>query len=193
MLIKLCSSRTELGLWMGGSSPRQDAKKTHSLPKALTDLRMTCNLLSACLFTVSWNGYFFNHFIQFVCVCVCVCMLCMLRDYTNSSQSHSQKSLPLFIFWCSFSYSAVHFSSLYKYNYRAYLLAQLVNNLPAMQETWVQFLGPEDPLEKEMATHSRILAWKIPWTEEPDRLKSMGLQRVRHYLATKPSHLLSVS
>ena len=50
--------------------------------------------------------------------------------------------------------------------------------LPAVWETWVQFLGREDPLEKEMATHSGTLAWKIPWTEEPGRLQSMGLQRV---------------
>ena len=48
------------------------------------------------------------------------------------------------------------------------------------QETWVQFLGWEDPLVKEMATHSSILVWKIPWTEEPGRLQSMGSQRVRH-------------
>ena len=53
---------------------------------------------------------------------------------------------------------------------RASLIAQLVKNLPAMQETQVQFLGQEDPLEKEMATHSSILAWRIPWTEEPGRL-----------------------
>ena len=56
----------------------------------------------------------------------------------------------------------------------------MVKRLPAMLETWVQFLGREDPLEKEMATHSSILAWKIPWTEEPGRLQSMGLQRVGH-------------
>ena len=56
------------------------------------------------------------------------------------------------------------------------LIAQSVKNLPSMQETWVQFLGQEDPLEKEMATHSSILAWKIPWTEEPDGLQSIGLQ-----------------
>ena len=49
-----------------------------------------------------------------------------------------------------------------------------------MLEMWVQSLGQEDPLEKEMATHSRILAWKIPWTEEPGGLESMGLQRVKH-------------
>ena len=58
-------------------------------------------------------------------------------------------------------------------------MAQLVKNLPAMQETQVQSLGWEDPLEKGMATHSSILAWKIPWTEEPGGLLSMGLQRVR--------------
>ena len=60
-------------------------------------------------------------------------------------------------------------------------MAQVVKNLPAMQETWVQSLGWEDPLEKGMATHSSILAWRIPWTEETGRLQSMELQRVRHY------------
>ena len=58
------------------------------------------------------------------------------------------------------------------------LVAQLVQNLPAVQETWVRSLGWEDPLEKEMATHSSILAWKISWTEEPGGLQSMGSQRV---------------
>ena len=60
------------------------------------------------------------------------------------------------------------------------LVAQTVTRLPAMRETWVRFLGREDPLEKEMAPHSSTLAWKIPWTEEPDRLQSMGSQRVGH-------------
>ena len=55
-----------------------------------------------------------------------------------------------------------------------------VKSLPAMQETQVQFLGWEDPLEKDMATHSSILAWEIPWTEEPGRIQSMGSQRVGH-------------
>ena len=54
------------------------------------------------------------------------------------------------------------------------LMAQTVKCLPTMRETWVQSLGWEDPLEKEMATHSSILAWKIPWTEELGRLQSMG-------------------
>ena len=61
---------------------------------------------------------------------------------------------------------------------QASLVAQMVKRLPAMRETWVRSLGREDPLEKEMATHSSTLAWKISWTEEPGKLQSMGLQRV---------------
>ena len=64
--------------------------------------------------------------------------------------------------------------------YRASLMSQTVKQLPAIQETWVRSLGYEDPLEKEMATHSSTLAWKIPWTEEPGRLQSVVLQKVRH-------------
>ena len=60
-------------------------------------------------------------------------------------------------------------------------MAQMVKCLPTMQETQVQSLGGEDPLEKEMATHSSILAWKIPWTEESRGLQSIELQRVTHY------------
>ena len=59
-------------------------------------------------------------------------------------------------------------------------MAQMVKRLPTMWETRVQSLGWEDPLEKEMATHSSILAWKIPWTEEPGKLQSIGSQRVGH-------------
>ena len=62
----------------------------------------------------------------------------------------------------------------------SFLLAQTVKNLLAMQETWVRALGQEDPLEKGMDTHSSILAWRIPWTEEPGGLQSMGSQRVGH-------------
>ena len=62
----------------------------------------------------------------------------------------------------------------------AFLVTQMVKNLPAMQETQVQSLGWEDPLEKGMATHSSILAWRIPWTEEPGGLQSMGSQRLQH-------------
>ena len=60
------------------------------------------------------------------------------------------------------------------------LVAQSVKSLPAMQETWVQSLGQEDHLEKEMATQSSILAWRIPWTEESGELQSTESQRIRH-------------
>ena len=62
----------------------------------------------------------------------------------------------------------------------ASLVAQTVKSLPTMWETWVQSLGREDPLKKEMATHSSTLAWKIPWMEEPGRRQSVGSQRVGH-------------
>ena len=63
--------------------------------------------------------------------------------------------------------------------FRACLVAQMVNHLPAVQETWIQSLGGEDPLENGMGTHSSILAWRILWTEEPGRLQSMMLPRAR--------------
>ena len=69
--------------------------------------------------------------------------------------------------------------SIVKAEHGASMVAQLVKNLPAMQETLVQLLGWKNPLEKEMATHSSILTWKIPWTEEPGRLQSMGSQGLR--------------
>ena len=62
----------------------------------------------------------------------------------------------------------------------ASLVAQMVKNLPAVWETWVQYLGWENPLEEGMATHSNVLAWRIPWTEELGRLQSMGPQRAGH-------------
>ena len=63
---------------------------------------------------------------------------------------------------------------------QAFWVAQTVNDLPAMRETWSRSLGWEDPLEKGMATHSSVLVWRIPWTEEPGRLQSLGSQRVGH-------------
>ena len=68
------------------------------------------------------------------------------------------------------------------------LVSQMVNRLSTMREIWVRSLGREDPLEKEMAIHSSTIAWKIPWTEEPGRLQSMGSQRVRHDWATSLLH-----
>ena len=70
----------------------------------------------------------------------------------------------------------------------ASLMAQMVKNRPAMQETWVRSLVWEDPWEKEMATHSSILAWRIPWTEEPGGLQAMGSQRVRHERLSTRAH-----
>ena len=64
-------------------------------------------------------------------------------------------------------------------------MAQRLKRLSAMRETWVRSLGREDPLETEMATHSSIFAWEIPWTEEPGELQSMGSQRAKYSLATK--------
>ena len=76
-----------------------------------------------------------------------------------------------------FSRCYLHATSCFRW---ASLVAQTVKPLPTMQETWVRSLGREDPLEKEMATHSNIHAWKIPWTKEPGGLQSMALQRVGH-------------
>ena len=81
-----------------------------------------------------------------------------------------------------FSASCVSFQlyEILEFMSQASLMAQMVKNLPAMQETQVQSLGWEDPLEKGMATYSSILAWRIPWTEEPGELQSIGSQRVGH-------------
>ena len=68
----------------------------------------------------------------------------------------------------------------------------MVNNPPAMQETWVRSVGLDDPLEKEMAMHSNILTWEIPWAEEPGRLWSIQLQRVEHDLATEQQQIMSM-
>ena len=76
-------------------------------------------------------------------------------------------------------FSSVSFDKLLAF-IRVSLIAQWVKNLPAMQETWVRSLGQEDPLEKGISTHSSILAWRIPWIEEPGGLQSIRLQRVGH-------------
>ena len=86
-------------------------------------------------------------------------------------QHHNSKAS---ILWHS-AFFMVLFSHLW-----ASLVAQLVKNLPVMQKTWVQSLGQEDPLKKGMATHSSILAWRIPWIEEPGGLQAIRLQRDRH-------------
>ena len=77
----------------------------------------------------------------------------------------------------------LHFTSLHFMDDEASLVAQMVKHLAAMQKTWVQSLGQEDPLEKGMVTHSSIPAWKIPWTEEPGGLQSMRLQKSQTQLS----------
>ena len=89
------------------------------------------------------------------------------HTHTYTYQIHLQNSLQDPMKW----YTEFFFPNLNQ----ASLVAQMVKRLTAMLETWVQFLGGEDPLEKEMATHSSTLAWKIPWMEEPGSLWSMGL------------------
>ena len=96
---------------------------------------------------------------------------CVLSEHPNISFNSSILFVHLEFFSFFSNYSS---DNLYS------LVAQMVKCLPAMWETWVQSLGWEDPLEKEMAIHSNTLAWKIPWTEEPGRLQSMGSQRVGH-------------
>ena len=87
--------------------------------------------------------------------------------------------------WCHWCYLELYVPQVHT------LVVQMVKHLPTIWETWVQSLGQKDPLEKEIATHSSTLAWKIPWTEEPGRLQSMGSQRVRHDWATSLSHNLT--
>ena len=74
--------------------------------------------------------------------------------------------------------------------YWSSLLAQIVKNMPVMQETWIWSLGQEDPLKKGMAAHSSILAWRVSWTEEPGRLQSVESQRIGHNWATNTSTIL---
>ena len=90
-----------------------------------------------------------------------------------------ENSLP----WPMPPVSSAHPSHLWGHRWKAEhcMYVCMVKNLPAMQETWVWSLGQEDPLEKGRATHSSILAWRIPWREEPSRLQSVGLQRVGHW------------
>ena len=105
------------------------------------------------------------------------------RDYhTKWSKSPAAFSLIL-----KMSLQGKDFPTYVYVTYMYVVLAQVVKHLPVMRETWIRSLGQEDPLEKDMATHSSTLAWRIPWTEEPGRLQSMGSQRVGHDWATSLS------
>ena len=103
----------------------------------------------------------------------CHAQLCQSIQTVQNMHS-SSRDQPQFIHLCTPGNNPLFSTKL------ASRVAQTVKNLPAMQETWVQVLGREDPLEEEMATHSSILAWRIPWTEEPGGLQSMGSPRVGH-------------
>ena len=104
-------------------------------------------------------------------------------DFKSFYHAILSQSLLFDCFCSSLFFSFLSVSSLLIW--RASLVAQMVKNLPAVQETQVQSMGGEDPLEKGMVTHSSILSWRIPWTEELGGLQSMGLQRVRHNWETK--------
>ena len=94
---------------------------------------------------------------------------------TEATEQHVYMYVYIYIY-------AFFFQILFHYSLlQPSLVTKMVKNLPAMQETWVQSLDPEDPLEEGMATHSSIFAWRILWTEEPGRLSPWGSQRVRHY------------
>ena len=111
-------------------------------------------------------------------------------QYSCLEKSHGQRSLVGYSPWGGKESAMTERLTLFTFTkalYRASLVAQMVKRLPEMWETQVRFLGREDALEKEMAIHSNTLAWKIPWTEEPDRLQSMGSQRVRHHWVTSLS------
>ena len=84
------------------------------------------------------------------------------------------------LLWAYFFLYKFHFKFSILFFNMTSLVAQMVKRLSTIRETWVQSLGREDPLEKKMAIYSSTIAWKIPWTEEPDRLQLMGLQRVGH-------------
>ena len=107
-------------------------------------------------------------------ICFLFCDTNLLLEYFKPTHTHTHTQIYIYIYMyvCVCVYVCV-----YTHTYIwAFLVAQTVNNLPAIQETWVQTVGWEDPVEKGMTTQYSILAWKMPWTEEPDGLLSMGLQ-----------------
>ena len=115
---------------------------------------------------------------------ICHCFI------VSTSISHEVIGLDamIFVFWMlSFKPVFLLFSFTFLVAFLTSLVVQVVKNLPAMWKIWVWSLGWEDPLEKGTVTHSSILTWKIPWTEEPGRLQSLRLQRVKHDWATLTS------
>jgi len=127
--------------------------------------------------------------------CICGSLLWSMLYFCFSSgdwQKTSNKTLWVSTGWVNLRgyvlrvYIMITFTFIHFFT-RTSLVAQTVKNLSTMRETWVPSLGREDPLEKEMAIHSSTIAWKIPWTEEPGRLQSMGSKRVEHDRTTSLS------
>ena len=159
-------------------------------------LRRSCTVTSPC----SGSWCLFSSSSSQTCICHPVAWVMNPRARADSSEPKAvgpagtageQASTPCFtadLLWVLLA--NLFISSLLRW--RASLVAQMVESLPAKSETRVWSLGQEDPLEKEVATHSSILAWKIPWTEEPGGLRPMGLQRVGHDWATN-THALNLS
>ena len=139
-----------------------------------------------------------HHHIVFCCSCT------TLYTYRNIMSTYFLTSFSIWYqklmktntvnhnFWLLWPYFYI-FALLVFFNWSVVNLGfpggSVVKNPPAIPETWVRSLGQEDPLEKELASHSSIFAWEIPWTEEPGGLQSMGSQRVRHKLAIKQQQL----
>ena len=143
-------------------------------------------ILDVNLLSVMWFANVFS--------CSVDCFFILLMVSIVVQKLLSSMSFPLFVFVsCAFCASSkIRTKTVSKINVQeaffsplvASLVAQRLKRLPPMRETWVWSLGQEDPLEKEMVTHSSIRAWRIPWMEKPGRLQSTGSQRVRHDWAT---------
>ena len=133
---------------------------------------LTCIQVSQEEGKVVWHSHLFKNFPQFV-------VIHTVKGFSIVNEAEVEVFLELSCFF----YDPADVGNLISGSSAfsgASLVAQSVKHLPAVWDTWVQFLGREDPLEKEMATHSSILAWKIPWIENPGGLQSMGSQRVGH-------------
>ena len=141
---------------------------------------LTCKQISQEAGQVVWCFHLLKNFPQFI-------VIHTVKDFrvVNEAEVDDFSGILLLYLWSSRSGNLISGSSAFPSG--ASLVAQKLKRLPARWETRVQPLGQEDPLEKETAPHSSILAWRLPWTEEPGRLQSMGSQRVRHDWATSLS------